>query len=66
MTDIFFVKVIIEIATLVKKEKKNQVAGKSIVSVWVLIPLANHNPAISSVPLGTENLNMFPQVDKKP
>ena len=66
MTDIFFVKVIIEIATLVKKEKKNQVAGKSIVSVWVLIPLPNHNPAISSAPPGTENLNMFPQVDKKP
>ena len=29
-------------------------------------PLANHNPAIFSVPPGTEKLNKFPQADKKP
>ena len=29
-------------------------------------PLVNHNPAISSVPQGTENLNKSLQADKKP
>ena len=37
-----------------------------IVSAWVLIPLANHNPAIFSVPPGTEKLDKSPQTDKNP
>ena len=30
------------------------------------LPLAHHNPAIVSVPPGTEKVDMFPQADKKP
>ena len=41
-----------------------------IMSGWVLITtppsLVNHNPAISSVSQGTENLEKSPQVDKNP
>ena len=32
-----------------------------IVSIWVLILIANHNPAIFSVSSGTEKLNMSAQ-----
>ena len=38
----------------------------TIVPACVLISLANHNPAIFSVPWGTEKLNKLPQADKKP
>ena len=36
-----------------------------IVSGWVLIPQANHNPAIFSDPPGTEKPKNFLQADKK-
>ena len=40
---------------------------ESIVSAWLLIPpLANHIPAIFSLPPGTEKLNKSPQADEKP
>ena len=36
------------------------------VSLGTDLPLANHNPAISSVPPVTENLNKSPLAQKKP
>ena len=47
-----------------KTEKNN--LWKTIGSAWVLIRLANHNPAIFLSHPGIENLNKFPLVDKKP
>ena len=38
----------------------------TIVPGCVLIPLANHNSRIFSVPRGTEKLNKLPQAQKKP
>ena len=38
----------------------------TIVPVCVLISLPNHNPAIFSVPRGTEKPNKLPQANKKP
>ena len=38
----------------------NQHFSLHIVSAWILIPLANHNPAIFSVPPGTEKLSKYP------
>ena len=38
----------------------------TIVSAYVLIPVANHNSVIFSVSQGTEKLNKLPQAHKKP
>ena len=37
-----------------------------IVSAWVLIPLANHNPAFFFCPPGTEKLNKYPRYTNSP
>ena len=39
---------------------------KTIVSAWVLTPLANHNPVIFLVPLALKNLTNPPTQTKSP